>query len=928
MPRPLATWKRNSPAGVVPGTGVGTDQGSGGGGGGGASDTAAQIRDKLQTLQGVSRLDATAIKNLPSGGGSGTGLTQAQRNTLHDVLLARGLSITDKVMFWSNNGGDFSNSYDLEEQLGTSARDIRNKLQGLIGVNRLDASAVKDIDEEITGAQVVAKLSALSGSARLPASAVRDLPTGGAGLTAAGVRAQIAAALVGGTNVTITPSGSGASQRFTIAATAGSGGGLTQSAVDARANARIGALVQPFAINGRADLVPPAKVGPVGTATNLTNHLNGLGVRLSELEEFENSLRHTETVVSPVNVRIAFSNFAQYVITGAMLPSASEDAELTITIGVEGTYTFNLSALRAKSPVSNAATLSSSNSVGFVLGTTQYYLAWRSNRQLVIGSNNVGTRRISIIVRRLPPQLPHPTVANRIVGVNAAGEIVYQSPSTTPTTDIDNRIAYWARASNADVIPQAKAPIPAQVAVVQSESATFTSQSFTDSRSGRSLSVIITVDTRVYTLTRIDQAISDGDVEVFITVPSGTTEATALADFEDYWLWLNDHRLSFKSGSSLGISANQFRMEWPAQPANTIKVGTNTLEIYEPTDPDRDFIPRGGASGQYVTRKDTGEAEWQTLPEQASVGGARTVHTGAITGITVTNVTRDVTNQLASFVPDFVLTNERRNGIFTYELTLTRATTSDNRLLLGNSTSARISGDTFASVVAAKDAFNISGGVGVGEAEEIARQPVMWVGNKEGDIILYLVRTSANVLGYVLAYKQSSSLRSTNFSVSASLSLSFTPHDVGQVTAVDSHFFKVAEMPMPTGTNFTNRRGVGLDWNITGNATGHAYTTNGSWLLQEPGGLPLNVLGYKATLERAGNLLVHGFAPIGPSPSGGTSETVSLKDAATSGFPIVAVAWQRLPSGSAYTRIFISSINSGRNGFPSGTTLVIYQVRL
>ena len=261
-------------------------------------------------------------------------------------------------------------------------------------------------------------------------------------------------------------------------------------------------------------------------------------------------------------------------------------------------------------------------------------------------------------------------------------------------------------------------------------------------------------------------------------------------------------------------------------------------------------------------------------------------------------------------------------------MTLTRATTSDNRLLLGNSTSARISGDTFASVVAAKDAFNISGGVGVGEAEEIARQPVMWVGNKEGDIILYLVRTSANVLGYVLAYKQSSSLRSTNFSVSASLSLSFTPHDVGQVTAVDSHFFKVAEMPMPTGTNFTNRRGVGLDWNITGNATGHAYTTNGSWLLQEPGGLPLNVLGYKATLERAGNLLVHGFAPIGPSPSGGTSETVSLKDAATSGFPIVAVAWQRLPSGSAYTRIFISSINSGRNGFPSGTTLVIYQVRL
>ena len=40
-------------------------------GGGGTTDTAEQIRDKLQTLTDDDRLDATAIKNLPSGGGSG-----------------------------------------------------------------------------------------------------------------------------------------------------------------------------------------------------------------------------------------------------------------------------------------------------------------------------------------------------------------------------------------------------------------------------------------------------------------------------------------------------------------------------------------------------------------------------------------------------------------------------------------------------------------------------------------------------------------------------------------------------------------------------------------------------------------------------------------------------------------------------------------
>lgn len=37
--------------------------------GGGGSDTAEQIRDKLEALTGVDRLDASAIQNLPSGGG-------------------------------------------------------------------------------------------------------------------------------------------------------------------------------------------------------------------------------------------------------------------------------------------------------------------------------------------------------------------------------------------------------------------------------------------------------------------------------------------------------------------------------------------------------------------------------------------------------------------------------------------------------------------------------------------------------------------------------------------------------------------------------------------------------------------------------------------------------------------------------------------
>ena len=124
-----------------------------------------------------------------------------------------------------------------------------------------------------------------------------------------------------------------------------------------------------------------------------------------------------------------------------------------------------------------------------------------------------------------------------------------------------------------------------------------------------------------------------------------------------------------------------------------------------------------------------------------------------------------------------------------------------------------------------------------------------------------------------------------------------------------------------------NDRDPSLVWDLTGNATGYNYTTSPAWRLVEPGGLPLGVMGYKAALVRGGVVLVHAFVPVGPSPSEGTSETATLKDPQSSGTPNVAVAFQRLTGGSAYTRVFLDSIDTKSQGFNAGTTLIIYQVR-
>jgi hypothetical protein len=103
-------------------------KGGTGQGGSGSSLTAGQIRDALESLTATSRLDASAIQNLPT--------TQ-------------------------------------------TAAQIRNALGGLTGSDRLDASAIQNLPTTQTAAQIRNALGGLTGSDRLDASAIQNLPSGG-----------------------------------------------------------------------------------------------------------------------------------------------------------------------------------------------------------------------------------------------------------------------------------------------------------------------------------------------------------------------------------------------------------------------------------------------------------------------------------------------------------------------------------------------------------------------------------------------------------------------------------------------------------------------------------------------------------------------------------------------------------------------------
>ncbi len=122
-------------------------------------DTAQEIVAKVENLSGDDRLDASAIKNIPT----------TPRDTAQEIVA--------KVETLSGN--DRLDAGSIKNIPSDTATVIVGKIETLSGDDRLDAGSIKNIPitPKDTAQEIVAKVETLSGDDRLDAGSIRNIPS-------------------------------------------------------------------------------------------------------------------------------------------------------------------------------------------------------------------------------------------------------------------------------------------------------------------------------------------------------------------------------------------------------------------------------------------------------------------------------------------------------------------------------------------------------------------------------------------------------------------------------------------------------------------------------------------------------------------------------------------------------------------------------
>ena len=110
--------------------------------------TATEIRDSLQTLTGVNRLSATAIKDLPEGMGEEnvqSNWDETDSNSDAYIQNKPGNATTSDDGLMSSEDKTKLDGIEASAKDDQTAAEIRDSLQTLTGANRLAATAIKDL---------------------------------------------------------------------------------------------------------------------------------------------------------------------------------------------------------------------------------------------------------------------------------------------------------------------------------------------------------------------------------------------------------------------------------------------------------------------------------------------------------------------------------------------------------------------------------------------------------------------------------------------------------------------------------------------------------------------------------------------------------------------------------------------------------------
>ena len=316
--------------------------------------------------------------------------------------------------------------------------------------------------------------------------------------------------------------------------------------------------------------------------------------------DFESALRQNEVLLEETSVPIQGAAESQAVAIPTTPPDEAPevpalDPDRELIWRVDGcSVRFHLVELLAKPAVTSGTALDSSNAIVLWVGNTLCLLARTADSEFMFSADAAGNYSVEI---------------------------------TVSSIDLEP----WARRSNdTEKIPAAKLPplglsqsqVDARVRALENRGDQIKTGSFTGvggPTPGKfgGVGIMFTPAATELTIDTVFQSRDDNGINVRVT-PLGH-----IADLRGLKLSINDHLLSFDDAADLEDEDDvpaYTQAIWLNQPAGIVKVGQNTVTVYEPLGPEN-FVPEGKpADDGKVLKRATAGPVWGNAIAPTEVG--------------------------------------------------------------------------------------------------------------------------------------------------------------------------------------------------------------------------------------------------------------------------------------------------------------------
>ena len=750
--------------------------------------TASQIKAKLETLSGAGRLDASAIKNLPTSDGSSVVVSDS--TLTGDGTAGTPLSVTNPFTAAQKTKLDGIEAGAKADQTGA---EIRDALQGLSNNDRLDSSAIKNLPQGSTVSNSV--IDARIKSYARTGNTTDKIPY-------SDLEKQTELTAVGPSDIT---------DGWHIAMSG------TDGIVDSRSD--VGSLKDVFTedvneipAGGTKDQVL-AKKSDTDYDVEYQDKIDRSDVLsivadsplAHNVDDFETALRHSDSIVQRAHLVIGVSDAATRLAGNPQWPSARTDRNISFLFypdpnGDPTTYITTLSAILALTSVSDSAQLNSGNSIQVQSSDRSItYSIARVGNQIAIGVDTIGSYFVSITDSevdledaarvsstdrwtrsKLPAdlrELPAYPAQNQATSF-LAGDGTWKVQTSTGLTQpqVDARIKPWARSGDTSLIPVNKLPEDLQLIDRNIVDGGWRSEPLFLVYDGDGQNP--PVRSAAYTISDARAANNDDWEESFTPPAPRQTNVNTMARVA---------RSLFNSRPT-DSEEERLRISLDSNAAVTVLMSDSTY-LGASTDGQYDFynviIPDMPADSVLMAEFDAPtELENIEIPASSVVGlslasGLKQLLNGNITSPAVTSFNGRHNSTLQNFSPLFDLDDNQR-GFFHTSLRVSFVSPSDTLSFRNDETTTEVSvtGSVAASDLIAASDFASNTRLGV----RAITQPIYVVSGSTyteiGALWLTLVHNSDNEAGFVLDYVHNARhTESGSTSLSSHLIVDFQPSD-------------------------------------------------------------------------------------------------------------------------------------------------------